>query len=178
MSHNQIEVKVTKEELINILSQVEKSTFINMVTYTNVRMNKTGNPYFEQIKKLTKRNYLIGNDYENRVLNNGEKEGISQEENTFEVEEMKGKVHLSKCVLKDTKTGDKRYLMVELFDEVKPQVEYLWNNQTIEFDTFKDFLVKVSESKKQPQEKKVKVNTPLIDNIKELSMNGYKYIIE
>ena len=70
-------------------------------------------------------NYLMGNDYQIRVWGNGEKEGIPSEENTFEVEEMKGKKHVSKVVCIDTKTESVYYLMVERFDEIPPKVEYI-----------------------------------------------------
>jgi hypothetical protein len=103
------------------------------------------------------------------------KEGL---EGTFEVEEMKGKKHISKVLCVDTKTESKTYLMVERFDEIKPKVEYTFNNQSIDKVLFESFMVKVSESKKQEQERKVKVMTPNIDNVVELSMNGFHYIIE
>ena len=120
-------------------------------------------------------NFLIGNDYEKRVYVNGEKEGINPEENTFEVEEMKGKKHVSKCVCVDTKTESVYYLMVERFDEIKPNVEYFYEGNSIDKMMFEDYMVKVSESKKQPQERKVKVLTYKLDNIKEITINKEKY---
>lgn len=171
-------LNITKTELITLLSEVNSSTFVNLVTETKVRMNKTNNPYFEQVIKKSSSNYLMGNDYGNRVITNGEKEGIPTEENTFEVEEMKGKKHISKVVCIDTKTESVHYLMVERFDEIKPKVEYIYQNNPIDKTLFESYLVKVSESNKQPQERKVKVLTYKIDNIKEISFNGNKYIVE
>ena len=83
------------------------------------------------------------------------KEGLEQ---TFESEEMKGKEHISKCVLKST-NPDKPityYLMVERFDEIKPRVEYIFNEQPIDKVLFESFMTKVYESKKQEQERKLK----------------------
>ena len=165
-------MNITQNELLDILNSVEKSTFINLVTETKVRMNKTGNPFFDKVTKKSKSNFLIGNDYGIRVTNNEKKEGI---EGNFEVEEMKGKKHVSKCVCIDTKTESVYYLMVERFDEIKPQVEYTFEGNSIEKTLFESYMVKVSESKKQVQEKKVSVLTFKISNIKEISINKEKY---
>ena len=165
-------MNITQNELLEILNSVEKSTFVNLVTETKVRMNKTGNPFFDKVTKKSKSNFLIGNDYGIRVTNNEKKEGI---EGNFEVEEMKGKKHVSKCVCIDTKTESVYYLMVERFDEIKPQVEYTFEGNSIEKHLFESYMVKVSESKKQVQEKKVSVLTFKISNIKEISINKEKY---
>ena len=168
-------MNITKLELIDLLNGVESSTFVHLVTETKVRMNKTGNPYFDRVIKKSSCNYLMGNDYGTRVITNGEKEGIPQEENTFEVEEMKGKRHISKVVCIDTKTESVHYLMVERFDEIQPKVEYTFEGNQIEKQLFESYMVKVSESKKQPQERKVKVLTFKLDNIKEISFGKEKY---
>ena len=165
-------MNITQNELLEILNSVEKSTFVNLVTETKVRMNKTGNPFFDKVTKKSKSNFLIGNDYGIRVTTNEKKEGI---EGNFEVEEMKGKKHVSKCVCIDTKTESVYYLMVERFDEIKPQVEYTFEGNSIEKHLFESYMVKVSESKKQVQEKKVSVLTFKISNIKEISINKEKY---
>ncbi len=166
--------QITKTELINLLNGVEKSTFVHLVTETKVRMNKTGNPYFDKVTKKSSCNFLMGNEYGKRVRTNGENEGIEEE---FEVEEMKGKRHVSKVVCIDTKTESKYYLCVERFDEIKPKVEYIYEGNTIEKMLFESYLVKVSESKKQPQEKKVKWLTYGIDSIKQISFNKEQYEI-
>lgn len=166
--------QITKTELINLLNGVEKSTFVHLVTETKVRMNKTNNPYFDKVIKKSSSNFLMGNDYENRVISNEVKEGL---EGTFEVEEMKGKKHISKVVCVDTKTESKHYLCVERFDEIKPKVEFSFEGTTIEKMMFESYLVKVSESSKQQQERKVKWLTYGIDSIKEITFNKEKYQI-
>ena len=163
--------KITKNEMLEILSQVEKSTFINLVTETKVRMNKKGNPYFDKVIKRSKSNFLIGNDYETRVRTNEGKEGLTPD---FQSEENKVGNHISKCVLFNEKTQS-HYLMVERFDEIKPQVEYICEGNPIEKTLFKDYMTKVYESQKQEQERKVMVISYKLDSIKEFSLNGNKY---
>lgn len=170
-------MNITKNELIELLKGVEKSTFVNLVTETKVRMNKTGNPYFDKVVKKSSCNYLMGNEYRKRVITNGENEGIPSEENTFEVEEMKGKKHVSKVVCIDTKTESVHYLMVERFDEIKPKVEYIFEGNEIDKKLFESFMTKVYESQKQQQERKVNVLTFKLENIKEISIGKEKYTV-
>jgi hypothetical protein len=169
-------VKVSVPEIVEILKQVEKSTFINVTMSTEVRMNKTDNPFFGKVRKLTNCNYLIGNDYETRVNSNEVKEGM---EGNFESMKPSGKTHVSKCVLVDDKTGTTHYLMVERFDEVKPIVSYTQDGiGEILKEQFENFLVKTSDTSRQDQDRKVMVITPKIENIRELSLNGVHYVVE
>jgi len=165
-------MEITKNELINVLNQVEKPTFVHIVMETEPRMRKTDNPYFGLIKKVSSGNYLIGTDYENRVNNNSEKE---DKERDFVVEPPKGKRHISKCVLIDTKTESVHYLMMERFDEVKPKVHYVKDGVEIDKVLFQHFMGKVYTSTKQTQNRKVTPITPKIDNIKEINIDKMKY---
>ncbi len=166
---------ITRNELITLLMSVEKSTFVNVVMETKVRMNKTNNPYYDKVIKRSKCNFLIGNDYETRVGTNYGNEGL---ENTFVVEKPSGKTHISKCVLVDDKTQSTHYVMLERFDEIKPTNEYIYEGNSIEKIMFESYMTKVYESQKQEQERKVKVITPKIENIKEISLGGTHYIID
>lgn len=168
-------IKVNVLELVEILKTVEKSTFINLTTETEVRMNKTGNPYFGRIKKQSTCNYLIGNDYETRVQSNEQKEGLVGD---FESQKPSGKTHVSKCVLVSDKDPNIFYVMVERFDEIQPKNEFFMDGNQVDKMIFNDYLVKVSENKKQDQERKVMVITPLISNIKRVSLNGNVYEVE
>lgn len=169
-------LNVTESELLTILMEIQKSTFIHLVTTTKPKMRKTDNPYFEKVIKRSSCNYLCGNDYSDRVGTNYEKEGINPE--TFVVETPKGKEHITKCVLKDTKTGEKRYFMVERFNEIKPQVEYFFEGNPIEKELFESFLSEKYESKKQEQDRKVYPITFDVSNIQECTLNGTKYIVQ
>jgi len=164
--------QINQEQLLELLMGVEKSTLIHLVTTTPVIMNKTGNPYHNKVVKVNSCNYLIGNGYQDRVNSNISKEGGNP---TFESQSLIGKEHVTKCVLKDTKTGLKRYLMVERFIEVKPKVSYLYEGNPIEKQLFESYMSKVSEVKTQPQDRKVLVTTPLLENIKEITLNKVQY---
>jgi hypothetical protein len=139
-----------------------------------VRMNKTNNPYYNKVVKRSKCNYSLGVNYENRVINNYTKEGI---ESTFETEKPSGKTHISKCLLVSDKDNSVHYVMLERFDEIKPTNEFIFEGNEIDKQLFQDYMVKYTESQKQEQDRKVMVITPKIENIKEMSINGTKYII-
>lgn len=166
---------ITQQQLITMLMAITKPTFINLVMETEVRMNKTNNPYYKLITKYSSRNYSIGNDYDKRVNNNYVKEGM---EATFETEAAKGKHHISKCVLVDDKTESVLYVMLEIYDEVKPVNMYYFNGQEIDKDVFSKYMPAVHESTKQECERKVKVITPKISSIKAISLNGIRYIVK
>ena len=168
------ENQINRNELLTLLSNVEKSTFVNLVTETKLRMNKRNNPYYDKVIKKSKCNFLIGNDYEIRVQGNESKEGLTPD---FVSMENKVGNHVSKCVLFNEKTQS-HYLMVERFDEIKPKVEYIFEGNQIDKMLFNDFMVKVSESSRQEQERKVMVLSYKLDSIKELSLNGQKYIVQ
>lgn len=165
---------INETEMLTILMNVNKSTFINVVSSTNVRMNKTGNPYFDKVKKVTKSNYLIGNDYETRVQTNEGKEGM---EKTFESVENSVGEHVSKCVLYNQKLNT-YYLQYELFKESNPTTEYVFEGNPIEKQLFESYMVKKSSTSRQTQERKVFFQTFKLSSINEFTLDGTHYIIE
>ena len=174
-------IKVSKNEMIEIFKGVEKSTFVNLVTETEVKMvqkdrtTKEPNPYYGKVIKKNKGNYLIGNEYGDRNGTNQEKEGIDP--TTFEVKDNWFQ-HVSKCVVESKKNPEKKYLQYEYFKESNPTTEYVYDGQTIDKLLFESYLTQRSEPTNQPQERKVYFQTFSMDSIKEFSLNGTKYIVE
>ena len=68
--------------------------------------------------------------------------------------------------------------MCEHFSEVPLTSEYYHNGNQVEKTLFESWLVKLSESSRQPQERKVKVISYKLENIKEISLNKVKYIVK
>ena len=175
-------MNITKQELITLLCTIDKPTFVNIVSTTNVKMNKGKtkeggnevNPYYNKVVKLRKGNFLIGSDYEKRVNVNDIKEGG---EGNFQSKESSVGVHISKCVLYNGRL-DKHYLSHEKFPQVKPQNEFIFEGNSIDKMIFDKWISDSKPYENQPQEKKVEWTTLTIDNIKEISLEGTKYIIE
>ena len=173
---------ITKQELITILNGIENPTFVNIVSTTNVKMNKEKtkegnkelNPYYNKVVKLRKGNFLIGSDYEKRVNVNDIKEGG---EGNFQSKESSVGKHISKCVLFNENTN-KYYLSHEKFPKVKPKNEFFFEGNSIDKMIFDKWISDSKPYENQPQQKKVEWTTLTIDNIKEISLEGTKYIIE
>lgn len=173
MKVTQITKAITSNELVEILNQVQKGTFANILTETNVRMNKKNNAYFGLITKIAKQNVLLGSNYENRVNNNLDKE---QKESNFISQSSKVGNHISTCILFNENT-QLYYLQAEYFGEVKPQIEYYYNGNIIEKEKFAEFLPQKNSPSQNGLDNKVNIFSPKIENIKEISLNKIKYII-
>ena len=173
------EVKnVSVQELVNILMTVNKPTFCFVKMETDFRMNKTNNPYFNRVKKETTNRYLLAFDYESRVNNNMVNEDIVPE---FVSQKPSGRTHVSKCVTVDDKTGLTYYVNLEYFKENKPNVNILLDGEIVTdvevLTDINEFKVKSSFGTSQPQERKVLMLTPKIENITFISINGIRYTI-
>lgn len=159
-----IRMNVTTSELTSILMTKERNSFSYLITETIVRMNKTNNPYYGEVKKISKIRPSIGVDYKKRV----EKEmGIEN----FVPQPCKVGEHVSKSVLFNENTG-KNYLQYEYFPEIKTDVEYKHNGNPIDKQLFESFMVKSS-----PNKYGVNLVSVTIDNIKEIHIDGYEYIV-
>jgi len=169
-------MEITKNELLNVLMNVNGTPFVHLVMETPVRMNKTGNPYFGRVIKRTTGNFYLGSEYQKRVNNNRVKEGL---EPNFETEKPKGKHHLSPCVLIDDKTESVHYLHLEWFEETKPhKIEFVLDGtDPIEKILFEDYMVKSYKSVKQGLERSVNIITPKLSNIRVLHIDKMKYEI-
>ena len=127
-------------------------------------MNKTGNPYYNLVTKVTTGNILVGNSYETRV-------GNITDNPDFVPEENKVGEHVSKCVLFNENTG-KHYLQYEWFNKITPKSEYTFNGNPIEKTLFESYMTKY-----KPNKYGLNFQSVTIDNIKEIHLNGDQYVV-
>lgn len=169
-------VRVNTPEFVQILSDQDWGTFAHIKLVTPpTYMRKTDNPFYSrEIVKITKANYLLGNSYVKRVKSNYEKEGMDF--STYVRGILPGRRHFRNCVFTDIKTESKFYLMVEFFQEIKPEMKFMEGANEIDRRVIQPFLKKYVVSQRQEQEKKVFVITPLVTNIKEITFGGIKYV--
>ena len=168
-------MEISKQELVNVLLNETGTPFVYIVMETPVRMNKTGNPYHDQITKRTTGNFYLGGEYQKRVNTNRVKEGLTSD---FISESPKGKEHMNHCLLIDTKTHSTHYIQLEWFEETPPhKIEYSFDGNPIEKHLFESYLVSKSKPKNQGVERTVNVITPKLTNIRVLHINGMKYEI-
>lgn len=165
---------IGQQELLTLLMNVEKPTFTNIVSNTKVRMNKGNNPYFDKVVKSSKGNYFIGGSYEEMVNTRMGKEGMEQ---NFESKECSVGEHVGKCVQFNEKLN-RHYLQYFSFETTKPKSEFEFEGNYIDRELFRSFEVKRSEVSRQPQENKHQPQSFMLSSIREITLNGTKYVIE
>jgi hypothetical protein len=185
-------VKVTENELLNVLNTIEKGTFVFCVFETDKRMLKGGrentNEYYGRVRKRTSGIFQVGNSYYDRISNELSK--IGKDPESFEKVENKVGEHVSKCVLFNEKTQS-HYFQMEYHKEIKykPRNVYMLDGEVMDlsdpikkqiFDNFKQYFVESSVSKKQevhgiPQS--VVTFSPKVSNIKRMTINKVKYLV-
>jgi len=159
-------VEVNTVELTNILKGVMRGTFSNFEIHTIPSMNKTNNPFYNKVTKVTKGNILIGGDYQKRVINNTDNPNFVPEK--CNVGEHIGE---GNCVIHNEKLG-RDYLQYEWFEEVLPKSEFFFEGNKIDKQMFVDYMVKKSFNKYG-----VNIQSVKIDNIKKINFDHIHYVV-
>ena len=160
-------VGLSTDELVEILKGVEKGTFGFFEIHTIVGMNKKNNPYFEQIKKVTKGNVYIGGNYKTRVENK------DNDVDTYVPQECKVGQKVEDSPIQYNERLNRYYLQYEWFEEVKPKSEFFFEGNSIEKQIFQDFMKKY-----YPNKYKINVQSVKMENIKEIHLNHVHYVVE
>ena len=164
---NEIESKVTPP----FVSITMETPFTNWVK--KCKEDGSINPYWKEMTKETTKTYLPIVNYKKRNTTNMGKEGIEGE---HELGTLKGKKHISKCILTDIETESIFYIMVEQFPEVKPsETIYRHNGNELDKSMFEKWITFYDNYSNQVQERKVEVLTPKLSNIKRMTINGKGY---
>ncbi len=163
---------IGQQELLELLMNVDKPTFVNIISQTIPTMKKTDNPYFDKVVKVSKGNYFIGGSYEDMVNTRMGKEGMEQ---NFESKECSVGNHITKCVQFNEKLN-RHYLQYFTFS--KPKSTFVFEGNEIEKQLLESYLSQKSSTSRQPQENKHQVQSFKLESIKEISLNGNHYVIE
>lgn len=156
---NQEVQKINHEELVEILKQVERGEFVNIESVTPVKMKKTGNPYYNQVLKVSSKNVRCLPDYEKRMKKETENPDFQSKPNWFE--------HISPCVVKH-RQNDNTYFMYETFEGQSVRNEFIHNGEVINKEVIEPYLPTYND-------REVQVFTISTDNIRKLSYKGLKY---
>ena len=166
---------LTRQQLIDKLSQKRGATFVTVTTRTVPSMRKTGNPFVGKVFKISKVNGTAWHIYANSVNNQREREGsvaanfealprvwgtrISQ----TSLVEHKGNFYLE---LKVESSLGHRYVNSAGKDLTPDEVERL-----------KPFLSKPRQAATQQTEKEIILRDYRIENIIAIAMDSQKFII-
>ena len=160
--------------LVRVLMQVTHAVPATFLAITEVKMNKTGNPYHERITKKQKSNVFINFDYAKSVNRALTKEG---KEADFEAKPRKWGERLTGTPLVFHK--DEYYLEARFLNN-EPKVEYfLDNTESVDKEVFESFLPpKNNSSIKEHQglEEEIIIRDFKVRNIREITLDGNHYV--
>lgn len=167
-------IGLSTDELTEILKNVSRGTFAYFEINTIPSMNKTGNPYYNKVTKITKGNILIGgkveedekSNYQKRVIKNTGNEDFVPEKNNV------GNHVEGSCVLFNERLN-RSYLQYEWFEEVLPKATYEFEGNPIEKQMFRDFMRAYT-----PNKYGVNVQSVKMENIKEIHFSHVHYVVE
>lgn len=186
-------LRITRDELKNILLGINGPTFIAMKTKTEVGMNKYTNFWIEDgngnkvqntnrvlwergpvWKVSDKYRIITGFDYESSVNGRLKREG---KEPNFKSEGSTWMKMLSKGLVTDKKTESKFYLRYQSLPSSTLSTEYVSDGDPIEFQMFKDYMKQKSESDNQGLDNPLMFQVCKLENIQEISVGGFHYVL-
>lgn len=161
--------------VVNFLNGMVRNTFgVVVTTSTEPRMNKTGNPYFGRVRKVSViTNVALGRDYQNAVNARLEREGLAAD---FKAEKPNGKHHFGEggYLLQSDKDETKFYLRLTENKNTTRKVVWLLDGREATDDevaAIKAFIPLYGGSAKQAAfglNEEVKVTDVLLENVTEI----------
>lgn len=158
---------LTTSAFLDLLSNIRGATFATLVTSTDPKLLKTGNP-FKNVRKISKVNVCLGFKYEAAVNRQRAREGSEADfqasarqwgEKNGIIVENKGKQYLE---VKVEKSLSSEYVDAE--------------GNLIPKESIQHFLPTKRESR-QELEKEIIVRTYSLDSIQGMTFNGETYVI-
>lgn len=168
--------KLTVSQLLDILSLKRGAFFASIVTTTEPKMRKTGNPYHGGIKKVSRSHVQLNSLYENAVNNQRKREGV---EEAFEAEPRKWGERIYRedgTVTTFVKHNGKLYIEARVLKSL--ETDYLFEGVSIPSELVKPYLYSGGESSRQGVEKQVILRDYSVENIKQITFDGKTYGIE
>ncbi len=158
-------------ELIEVLKEVKHAMPATFIAATSLDMPKTNNEYYGRIVKLQKSNVFIKFDYANAVNKQRLKEG---KEADFVPKARPWGVRVGDSTLIEHKGEyylEARYLLNH------PKIEYLLDGKDpIDESKFSQYIKEVKTSTTQDLEKEIVIRTIKMVNIREITLNGTRYV--
>jgi hypothetical protein len=134
------------------------------------------NPYWKQIVKESSKTYRLVVNFKKRVENELGKEGKSVDE--YQQGTLKGKKHISKCLLTDLETETEKYVMLEYFvnSPIKGVTKYFNEGNELDKSILSKWITYYEKSyDNQGTDKPITPITPFIKNIQQVNVDGIVY---
>ena len=140
------------------------------------KIDGSKNPYWKEVSKEVFNSFRLVVNFKGRVHGNLGKEGKPTTD--YEEGELKGKEHISKCLLTDKVSKTKKYVMLEYFVEspIKSKTTYFHNGNELD-KKFLEKWINFTETKydNQGTDRPVRVITLDIKNINQVNVDGVIY---
>lgn len=168
-------INITRNELVQILRNVNTPMFISFISKTPVVMNQYDNPYFEQgIQNLSRKFKIVtGFDYQNSVNGRRENEGketdFVQKDNWFEV--------ISKSLVVNKNDNTKYYIRYQYQNDSILEQEYIFDGNLIEKQLFESYLRERSKYENQGLDNPLQFQVCSLDNLLQISINNEMYVL-
>lgn len=168
---------ITREELKNILSNVNTPMWVSIRSNTELPMNKKGNPWYGTRKISEKYRIQTGFNYKNSVKKRQKKEGVQEVDTNPNDREQWFEV-ISKGLVTDRKTGEKFYLRYQymksstLSSKLVPEPVF---NNDYDRQLFESFKKKSSSYDNQGLTNPLRFQVCDLRNIEEISIMGNHY---
>jgi hypothetical protein len=163
---------ITHKQFVEMLSARRGATILGLLTETEPKAKKTGNPY-KEIKKIVHQTVVTGAKYKEAILKQGAE--------SFDSDPLPyGEYVVDNKVIKHNGEMQLRTVFRNAPKPVK--VQFVADGEEVAKETISKYLINSSPSAKQERvgvkgKKQVKVRNFKLSNIKEVRMNGEKYIL-
>lgn len=161
---------LTIDSLVDLLASVKGATFATLITETDARLKKTGNP-FGDVRKVSRVNVCLGFQYENAVNRQRVREG---NEADFQAAPRQWGERKPGTMLVEHK--DKLYLETK----VEHSLGYTFfdaNGNELSAEQVEPFLPTRSESSRQDTDKEILVRDYALESIRSLAIGGETYVM-
>lgn len=161
---------LTTTALVEVLATVKGATFATLITETDARLKKTGNP-FGPVRKVSRVNVCLGFQYESAVNRQRTREGTVAD---FEAAPRQWGTRLPGSMLVEHK--GKLYLETKV--ERSLGCVYLdASGKELTAEQVAPFLPARSESTRQETEKEILVRDYALESLRSVSFGGEQYVM-
>lgn len=158
---------IKREDFAALLSSKVGAFPVGMVTVTEPKMRKTGNPYIG-VTRTTRRNVFLGGSYESIVNNKLQKDGGSR---SFVADPLPWGTAVNRFLIENKGKLYLRYFPV--VNGAKGEDKWTLNGEEIPVEKVQPFLYESAPSNGAG----VEWRTVALENVKTVQMDGEEYIL-
>jgi hypothetical protein len=159
--------QIKREDFVALLSSKVGAFPVGIVTQTEPKMRKTGNPFLGAVR-TTRRNVFLGGNYESIVNNAKERAGESRD---FEAGSLPWGTAVNRFLIENKGKLYLRYFPV--VNGAKGEDKWTLNGEEIPVEKVQPFLYESAPSNGAG----VEWRTVALENVKTVQMDGEEYIL-